>query len=472
MNTFIDRQAELQKLQTALDLVRSPKGSRGQLVSLRGRRQVGKSTLIQQFIEQTGLPSVFYTATRQSAAQQLSNFTEKAATSGLQTAEIAKEGQFKSWESALRLLARDASPQQPLIVVLDEFPYLIEADPAIESIIQAVWDRVLEQTNVLMILVGSDIATMEALGDYRRPLYGRAQELVLKPLTPAQIIEVIDLPPADTLDAYCVIGGFPRLATLWRAHESLAKFLSAMLSDSTSPLVVGGERMMSAEFPVDLQAREVLSAIGVGARTFSVIGQRSGVEQASLARALDLLQEKRVVLKQLPYSTRSNPKSARYIIADPYLRFWLRFIGPNIDLIERGIGNTLVERICDSWFDYRGRAIEPIVRESIEWMLPDERFGKAMYAGAYWTRDNRVEVDIVGGDEKHRAKTLGFIGSIKWRERSLFDRDDMAALHGQREVVPGVTDQTLLVGVSRSGFKTSDLDIELGPDELINAWRR
>lgn len=472
LDPFIGREAELKKLESHLDDVRNPRGNLGRMVSLRGRRQIGKSRLVQEFVERSGLPTIFYSAQRESPARQLELFGDAVQQSGIAESEQLSPDSFSSWDSALRAVAHAATAQKPLIIVLDEFPYLVEAYPAIESILQAVWDRVFEQTHVLLILIGSDIATMEALGDYKRPLYGRAQEMVLKPLTLANIHDMLDLEAASSLDAYCIIGGFPRLASLWHKHSSMTNFLKAALSDPESPLVVVGERSLNSEFPADIQARTVLSTIGAGSRAFSAIGQRAGIEQTSLVRALDLLQEKRVVSKQLPYSTASNPKSPRYIVSDPYLRFWLRFIGPNIDLIERGVGDVLATQIRDNWSDYRGHAVEQLVRDSVEWMLPNEQFGSAMYIGGYWTRDNRIEVDLVGGDKKGRAETINFIGSIKWRDRSPFNREDLAGLLSQRDKVPGVTDDTMLVGVSRIGFSTNELDIKLGPEDLINAWRR
>ncbi|MEX2449032.1 MAG: DUF234 domain-containing protein [Solirubrobacterales bacterium] len=469
MTTFVGREEQLQALATELEQVRGGEGKPGRALAIRGRRQVGKSTLVEEFIGRAGVPSVFYVASRQPAARELELFGEAIAASETQAAEIARSGPLGSWDAALALLARDATAERPLILVIDELPYLVESEPAIEGTLQKAWDRVLAGAHVLLILVGSDLSTMEALGQHGRPLYGRARELVVPPLAPAEVGELLDLDAPATLDAYLAIGGFPRLTSLLHRHEDIWRFLGRELADPTSPLVVVGERSVNAELPADLQGRRVLAAIGSGERAYSAIERRSGVERTSLARSLAALREKRMVLKLTPYSSRPRARPPRYVVADPYLRFWLRFIGPNLELIERGRGDLVAERIRASWDSYRGRAIEPLARAAIERRLPDPRFGEALFVGGYWTRDGRVEVDLVGGRERSRSDAIDFVGSIKWRESRPFDRQDLAALVASRARVPGATEDARLVGVSRSGFTTSELDVELGPDDLLAA---
>ncbi len=148
------------------------------------------------------------------------------------------------------------------MLVIDELPFLIESEPAIEAIIQKQWDRRLEARPVLLLLIGSDVSMMAALNDYGRPLYGRLTEMTIGPLSPAAIGDMLDLSPAATLDAYLAIGGFPRLAQIWHPGEDLWKFLRRELQNPESPLIVLGERSLGAEFPAELKARDALEAIG------------------------------------------------------------------------------------------------------------------------------------------------------------------------------------------------------------------
>ncbi len=470
MDGFVGRDEQLRRLKDALDVVREPGPRPGRMLSIRGRRQVGKSTLVEEFIRTAETPAVFYAASRQSGERELALFREAIATSDAErAAQVARAGALGSWEAAFAVLAAEATPEQPLIVVLDEFPYLVEKLPEIEGILQEAWDRGLERAHVLLLLIGSDISTMEALAAYDRPLYGRFQEMVVPPLPPGRIGEMLGLDAAATLDAYLMIGGFPRLATICKRGEGIWTMLARELGNPTTPLAVIGERSLNAEFPANLNARAVVAAIGAGERAFSAIETRAGISGTSLVRALETLEEKRVVAKTTPYSTRLGGKPPRYLVVDPYLRFWLRFVDPNLELIQRGRGDVVADRIRRSWPDYRGCAIEPLVREAVERMLPDPRLGGARFVGGFWTRDNRVEVDLVGGREEARSDSIDFVGSIKWREKAPFDRSDLAALIASRGAVPGATEDAILVGISRSGFATSDLDVEIGPEELIAA---
>jgi hypothetical protein len=469
MDTFVGREQQLAILAAELEQVRVGGAKPGRALAIRGRRQVGKSTLVEEFIGRADVSSIFYVASRQPATRELDLFGEAIYAAGGESAEIARSGPLGSWDAALALLARDATAERPLILVIDELPYLIESEPMIEGTLQKAWDRELSRAHVLLILVGSDLQMMEALGQHGRPLYGRMRELVVPPLAPAEVGELLGLNATAALDAYMAIGGFPRLAALLHRHEDLWQFLSRELADPTSPLVVIGERSVNAELPADLRSRRVLAAIGSGERAYSAIERRSGVERTSLVRSLGALQEKRMVSKLTPYSSRPRPRPPRYVVADPYLRFWLRFIAPSLELIERGRGDLVAEQVRASWDTYRGHAVEPLVRAAIERRLPDPRFGDALFAGGYWTRDGRVEVDLIGGREQIRSDAIDFVGSIKWRESQPFDRRDLAALAAARVQVPGADEETRLIGVSRTGFATSELDVELGPADLILA---
>lgn len=471
MSRFVDRGRYIEVLRDELSRVRE--NGEGRFVSMRGRRRVGKSRLVEEFIRREGVSHVFFTASRQSSKRELALFAEELAGSDLPAAGIVRGGlEFRTWDAALALISSTADRSSPAVVVMDEFPYLVEEDPTIEGTLQKIWDRQLGRVPVLLIVVGSDVSMMQALTEYRRPLYGRpTREMVVEPFDPAETADMLGLPAADALDVQLVAGGFPLTMRSWGRGTGLWEFLAESLADPTSPLIVSGERALAAEFPVEAQAREVLAVVGAGETTFTNIGSRAGIPQQSLNRSLDLLvKKKRVVSADRPLSAGTS-RDTHYFVADPYLRFWLRFIGPNMERIERGRGELVVEEIKNSWADYRGKAIEPLIRDAIERLLPDERFGGARYVGGYWTRTNDVEVDLVGAD-RERPKRIDFMGSIKWRERALFDGRDLGRLISQGPRVPGTDESTLTVGVSRTGFEVEDLDVRLGPDDLLGAWAR
>lgn len=466
---FIGRERELEKLDGFLRRVR--RTGEGVFLSLRGRRQVGKSRLIEEFLRQSGAKAVFYTASQKEPDEELEAFRVAVAASNTNTAAVAQAGSLGSWEAALALLAGEATKSSPVIVIIDEFPYLVESLPATEGILQTVWDRTLEGKPVFLLLLGSDISMMESLNTYGRPLYGRTEEIVLSPMSPKEIGDMLSLDAVQTLETYLILGGFPRLAARWDSGDDLWKFLKRELQHTESPVVVLGERMLNAEFPSDLKAREIVRAIGSGERTHSGIQTKTGISAKTLGEALKgLVDDKRVVVKKLPYSSELRTKATHYYVGDPYLRFWLHFIEDAIPTLERGRGDLVFTGIKKSWLDYQGQAIEPIIQRGIERLLPDERFGNAAFVGSFWTRDSSVEIDLVGGDARDRASEIAFVGSIKWRDNRPFGRKDLADLVQHRADVPGANGETRLVGVSRSDFDVSGLDVELNADDIISAY--
>ncbi|WP_372509467.1 DUF234 domain-containing protein [Streptomyces humicola] len=174
--------------------------------------------------------------------------------------------------------------------------------------------------------------------------------------------------------------------------------MSAWTSAASPICARARERTLAAELPTEAQARTVLSAIGHGERTFSLIGRAAdGLNPGSLTCSLELLTTRRMVAIDLSLSTRPSRES-RYRIDAPYLRFWLSFIGPGIPAVERGRGDRVLDTIRTHWTAWRGRAIEPVIREAL-WRLTDDRLPAGTHAlGGYWTRTNDPEIDFADAD--------------------------------------------------------------------------
>jgi hypothetical protein len=399
---------------------------------------------------------------------------EAVASSTLPSAELAGGATFNDWPTALRVAATHASAERPSVIVIDELPDLLEYDPDADADIRTGWSA-LEGMPVMLFCIGSDVSMMEQLMDHDRALFGRPTlQLRIPPMSPGDIARLLAFDASDAFDAYLTIGGFPMLAADWGAGMIRKRFLARELIDPSSNLIVNGERILAAEFRSDTQAREVLEAIGKGERRFEEIRRRVSLQPTSLSRSLELLvQGKGVVERLTPYAAPLPRRDPRYLIADPYLRFWLRFVAPYMQEIERGRGDETVARVTRDWPVYRGAAVEPLVRAAIERMLPDDRFGDARRVGSWWDRTGR-QLDLVGLPESGGLARVSFVGSIKWRERAPFDGKDLRSLASAQTLVPGVDADTLLVGVSRSGFDASSsrLDVRLEPEELLRAWNR
>jgi len=474
MEMFVGRSAELATLTAELERVRS--SGVGRFVWMHGRRRVGKSRLAQEFCGAANVPYCFFQAPRRPRDEALGEFCETVAESSLAGAEDFAEATFASWPAALRTAAAGASADRPAVVIIDELPYLAERDPGFAADLQKAWDRDYERRPVLLICIGSDVRMMEELVGERSPLHGRpTRELRVAPLNPAAVAAITGAQDAsEAIDRYLIVGGFPLLAASWPRGASREEFLRQALADDQTPFATTAERVMAAEFQADLQARRVIEAIGHGETAHGRIASRSGVKGNTLSAALDVLVDaKRTVDKSLPYALPPGKTAAKYTVIDPYLRFWLRFVGPRMAELSRGRSDLVVDRVLHEWSAYRGRAVEPVVREALERLLADAEFaaplGGARHVGSFWTRTHEVEVDLVGGDAPSPS-AIGFVGSIKWHEREPFDAREATALAEHRSRVPGAAGAKLLA-VSRTGAgRDVAVDVVVGPDELLSAW--
>jgi AAA+ ATPase superfamily predicted ATPase len=482
MRGFVGRARQLRELDGELA---SARAGHGRLVTVRGRRQVGKSWLVAEFLERYAGPSLFFDAHGYTETRELERFREALATSTLPSARLATSVTFRDWEAALLTAAAEASTDAPSVIVIDEFPELCErrkgpdgqpAPSPQEGSIRAAW-RALEQRPVVIVLIGSDLSMMERLATYGAPLYQRpTREMVIPPLSPLEAARLSGRGGAAALDAYLVTGGFPRLVGLWR-EGGLEDFLMAALADPESDFARIGARILDAELPANVNARSILSVIGAGERTHSGIAARTGIGTNNLTvptGPLTVLAGKRIIASALPLSTRRST-DRRYAIVDPYLRFWLRFVEPHLGEIERGLGRVMAPRIAADFPTFRGRAIEPLIREALARLSinGDATFDGARDVGGFWTRDGSVEVDLVGADRSEPpVGSIAFVGAIKWREAGHIDGSDVAELARASAAVSGVSAATRLVAVSRTGFtrRIAAPIRKVEPDEIVAAF--
>ena len=287
---FVGRQREIAVLSEELTRVR--RTGQGAFVMLRGRRRVGKSWLAEEFVLEQRLPHVFFTATRNRVVGDLDRFAERLSDSSLPESARGTGLTFRDWESALVTASNGADPQAPSVIIIDEFPYLGGDDPdqarAVELLFSAAWERRLSRLPVILIVIGSDLAMMERLSGYGRPLYDRpTRTLVLDPLSLADIATITSLPPEDVIDTYAITGGLPAFALARRQAGDLRSFLRWALSSADTPFVSAALRIFDAEFPSHLQARSILSAIGYGERTRQAISNATGTAASNLQAPLE-----------------------------------------------------------------------------------------------------------------------------------------------------------------------------------------
>jgi hypothetical protein len=156
---------------------------------------------------------------------------------------VSSGATFGTWDAAFRAIASSAEHAGPVAVVLDELPYIAATDPSFEAQLQAIWDRVVEPAPILLIVIGSDLAMMEGLTSYDRPLYGRpTRQLVIEPLHTGEVAHLLGVDGADAVDAALVVGGFPLLVLSWPHGMPLEDFVGGCCSttaEAAGPATAG-----------------------------------------------------------------------------------------------------------------------------------------------------------------------------------------------------------------------------------------
>ena len=453
---FVGRTAELTLLGRRLNRVRA--GGTGLAVAIRGRRQVGKSRLVQEFCDRAGVPYLFYTATKgASPIDAVAAFLAELSDSGLPAApDLVPSGQLMGWPDAFRALTA-VLPEEAVIVVLDELPWLAEQDGLFDGALQAAWDRLLSRRPVLLLLLGSDLHMMERLTAYDRPFYGRADNLLLGALNPAEVGTALGLDAADAIDACLMSGGLPGILRAWPEGAPALDFAERECDDPASPLFGVPETALLAEFPAPDVARRVIEAIGGGDRTHANIaaeaGSRAGgIPSGTLSPVLHRLEaEKRVLAADRPLSVRGG-KPILYRIADSNLRFYLGIGRAAQELTRRGRPSQAKALLRRRWASWRGRAAEPLIREALSLAAEDLPWPEATAVGGWWNRAFDPEVDLIGADRAPAAGTIYYAGSVKWLSRP-FNETDLATLQRGAMAVPGFDPaQTALIAVSPSGL--------------------
>ncbi len=401
---FINREPELEHLQQLYQ------SDRAELFILYGRRRVGKTELLRAFCE--GKPHVFFIATLSSDHDQLAAFSQEVWR--FDHTQVSEGFTFPSWEAAFRALAD--LPGRP-VVVLDEFTYLISGNKAIPSILQKVWDEALRHTRIFLVLCGSYVGMMEreVLG-YQAPLYGRRTgSYLLQPLElPAAALFFPSYSPIEQIEVWAVLGGMPYyLRTFSDEMDIFTNIRTHILHDKGS-LYNEPQLLLMEELREPRNYFSILRAIAQGRTRLNEIAQSAGVGDArTTARYLDILQQMRVVKRIVPASESRPEKSKKglYQIADPFLRFWFRFVHPHRGSLELGLADAVLEQRVQPTFDqFVGYAFEEAAREHVARLA---RAGKLPFLperiGAWWERGE--EIDVVAISD---AEGAVLVGECKW----------------------------------------------------------
>ncbi len=436
---FVNRDTELDALESWWDRSGSALGV------VWGRRRVGKTALLQRFAESRR--TIFHTGSGRPAVEELNVLSRASAPLlGDGIRDLAARP-FTDWTDALETLG-EAARSEPLLVILDEFPELVDATAELPSILRASWDRLRSRTKLRILLCGSAVRTMEAMLEERAPLYGRVDlSLMLHPFTPHDAAQMLPrLPPADRALVWGIVGGMPLYLEWWNENESIRRNLARLACTPGGLLLTEGELVLATEGDTGELGRHVLHAIAAGRTKFNEI---EAAVRADPGRVLDRLISLRLVERMVPVT--EDPRRTRrrvYRIADNFLAFWLGVLDRYRGEIERGLGKSILPVLTASLNDHMGGPWEEAFRTHLRRLADEKTLGDDIVAvGPFWTAEaDPGEIDAVA--LAGRSRTAVAVGEAKWAKR-LDGARIRRTLERKAEALPRLADDVRYVACAR-----------------------
>lgn len=376
-----------------------------------GRRRVGKTALISQFIKDKR--AVYFTGVESNAKQNLENLSKNIMEYRM---DWQVETSFLSFQAALEYVFK-LSQKERLILVIDEYPYVARASKSLASTLQLLIDKNKDNSRLMLILCGSSMSYMEShvLG-YKAPLYGRrtAQMKVL-PFDFADTCSYFKhFSDEDRALVYGIVGGTPQYLLQMDDRLSIEDNIKNTFLNPTSSLFEEPENLLKQEVREPALYNAIITAIATGSSRMAEISTKVGEDTAVCATYLKNLIELGLILKETPYGEKTSRKSI-YAISDNMFRFWHRFVPENSSIIARGAADLAYSRIQPHLSDYMGKVFEEICKQYLWKLLLD---GQAPIAftelGRWWgtnpSTHSQTEIDIMGEQDKHTA----LFGECKW----------------------------------------------------------
>ena len=398
---FIDHEKELEFLEKQYN---SPESS---FVVVYGRRRVGKTTLILEFLK-SHRDSIYFLSTEESAQQNKGYFKQQVAeftnTPLLAQADV-------DWSTIFSHIVSHKTSSKKVIVI-DEFQYIGQSDPAFPSIMQKIWDTQLKGANVMLILCGSLISLMQSqVLDYSSPLYGRRTgQIKLKQIPFKYYGEFF---PAKTNDElipfYAVTGGIPKYIRSFEADTDIYTAIKNRVLTSQSYLYDEPTFLLQKEVSEVGSYFTLIKAIAMGNHKLADIASCVGVKQTSLTKYLRNLIDLDLVEREVPITEPApeKSKSGLYKIVDNYIAFWFKFVYPYRTYLEKGEINYVLEKIKNGFNqNYVSFVYEDICREKVWDMAVQNYFNfEISKIGRYW--DKEMELDIVALDQTGKNAIVG-----------------------------------------------------------------
>ena len=401
MRRFVDREREMATLQSEYERDGSA------LVVLYGRRRVGKTTLISEFIKNK--KALFFLASEESESQNRLAFQEKAA--DFLNSDLLKNVEVKSWDVLFRAIIDTHFDSKP-VIVLDEFQYLGKSNPAFPSVFQRIWEEILKDRQVMVILCGSLISMMQSQTlAYDSPLYGRrTAQIRLKQIPFAYYHQFFpDKSRKELIEMYAVTGGVPKYIELFSQSKDIYSAIEKCVLNRSGYLYDEPYFLLQQEVSEVGSYFSIIKAIAAGNTKLSSIAGVLEVKSTSLTKYLKTLIDLDILEREVPVTEDSPEKSKKglYKIKDNYLRFWFAFVYPNMSFIESGHGRIVMDKIRKSLVrNHIAFVYEDICRERM-WEINAEGVWPFYFSklGRYW--DSKEEIDIAAIDPDGKNLILG-----------------------------------------------------------------
>lgn len=401
MTRFIDREAEIATLENEY----TRDGS--SLVILYGRRRVGKTSLITQFI--SGKNALFFLASEESELQNRESFKQRAA--DFINSNLLRYSAVSSWDVIFKAVMDTEFEKKPVIII-DEFQYIGKSNPAFPSIFQRIWEEILKNKSVMVILCGSLISMMESQTlNYDSPLYGRRTAQIRLKQIPFKYYGQFfpNRPEKELIEMYSVTGGVPKYIELFGECEDIYNAIKQNILNPSGYLYDEPHFLLQQEVSEIGSYFSLIKAIAAGNSKLSTIATVLETKTTNLTKYLKTLIDLDILEREVPVTEDNPEKSKRglYRIKDNYIKFWFAFVYPNMSFLESGNSEIVMMKIRNGLVSNQIAFVyEDICREKM-WQLNAEGVWDFHFSkiGRYW--DNKVEIDIAALDPDGKNLILG-----------------------------------------------------------------
>ena len=402
---FIGRESELALLN---NLYTSDKF---EFVVMYGRRRVGKTALISEFIKDK--KAIYFMGVESNLKQNLENFSKNIMefNTGLPT-DIS----FSSFQAGLEYIIKLAENER-IILVIDEYPYVAKASESLASTLQMVIDKHKGSSKLMLILCGSSMSYMEdKVLAYKSPLYGRrTAQIKLQPFEFTDVYKYFNkFSDEEVALIYGMVGGTPQYLLQINENITIEENIKCTFLTSSSYLFEEPENLLKQEVREPAIYNAIITAIAGGASRLSEVSGKVGETTSVCTTYIKSLIGLGLVKKELPFGEKVSKKTI-YMIDDNLFRFWYRFVPENSSIIMRGAIDVAYKRIEPHIPTYMGKVFEEICKEYLWKLLIKGRspvqFGEL---GRWWGNDKKsksqTEIDIMGEEDKDTA----IFAECKW----------------------------------------------------------